>query len=235
MFRTLLFLCLVNYTPALTTTAFAAKWTAFNHVVMSNTASVEISNVYSGKRCLFLCLQNEACVSFFYRRQHRRCQFHDVLFMSPEDGEHENGTVYYSLTTGVCPFGYVHNRLLNICYQLHLDDIYYNDGLADCASRGEHLLVIDSADKQNHIVKQITSSSASTVKSYFIDGSDAANEGQWVFHDGRPMTYFAWKPGFPTNTTDDRDYIAANKGGKAYLWQDRKGSESKFYICEKDL
>ncbi|XP_046572126.1 C-type lectin domain family 4 member E-like [Haliotis rubra] len=155
--------------------------------------------------------------------------------MSPEDGEQENGTVYYSLTTGSCAHGYVHNRLLNLCYQLHHDKITYDDGLADCTSRGEHFVVIDSEDKQDHMVKQITSSSAAMASSYFLDGSDAANEGQWVFHDGRPMTYFAWAIGNPTNVSSTKDYLLASKLNNAFSWRDGKRAETKYYICQKDL
>ncbi|XP_046575478.1 galactose-specific lectin nattectin-like [Haliotis rubra] len=119
--------------------------------------------------------------------------------MSPKDGEQDTGTTYYSVTTEACPSDYVHNRLLNLCYQLHLNKINRDDGLADCTTRGEHLVVIDSEDKQIHLLKQISSSSENLKHNYFIDGSDAANEGQWLLHDGRPMTYFAWRPGFPAN------------------------------------
>ncbi|XP_046563740.1 perlucin-like [Haliotis rubra] len=177
----------------------------------------------------------EACVSVFYRLQHRRCQLHDVLFMSPLDGQDEAGTVYYSFTSGACPTGYIHNRLLNVCYQLHLDKILYAYGLADCSSRGEHFLVIDSPEKQSHFVKQVTASSDTNTTSYFIDGSDAATEGQWVYHDSRPVTYFAWAPGHPKNATADRDYLVASKRDNAFRWQDREMSETKFYICEKDV
>ncbi|XP_067684810.1 galactose-specific lectin nattectin-like [Haliotis asinina] len=177
----------------------------------------------------------EACVSVFYRSQHRRCQLHDVVFMSPLDGQEEAGTVYYSLTAGACPPSYIHNRLLNFCYQLHLNKILYTEGRADCTSRGEHFLVIDSPDKQSHFVKQVTASSDSRTTSYFIDGSDAVNEGQWVYHDGQQVAYFAWSPGFPKNITPERDYLVASKVDNAFQWQDRKMLETKFYICEKDV
>ncbi|XP_067684816.1 alpha-N-acetylgalactosamine-specific lectin-like [Haliotis asinina] len=235
MIRTLLFLCLVHYAPAWINTGFGVKWKSFDDVLVSKSFMFEITNVYKSTRCVLLCLQNESCVSVFYRRQHRRCQFHDVLFMSPEDGEQENGTMYYSLTTGDCVPGYIHNRLLNICYQLHLDKISYDDALADCTSRGEHFAVIDNADKQNHVVKQIKSSSAARTFSYFLDGSDAANEGQWVFHDGRPMTYFAWRSGNPTGSAGEKDYIVASKLDNAFLWRDGRQTEEKNYICQKDL
>ncbi|XP_067684883.1 perlucin-like [Haliotis asinina] len=234
MIRELMFLCLLNRTPALINIGFGVKWKEFDNVLVSKPFTFEILNVYSSTECVLLCLQIEACVSVFYRRQHRRCQFHDVLFMSPEDGQQDPGTEYYSLTVGTCPPGYVHNRLLNICYQLHLDKITYDDGLTDCTSRGEHFAVIDSEDKQNHVAKQITLSSDAAF-SYFLDGSDAENEGQWVFHDGRPMTYFAWSPDNPTNTSEQHDYLVASRFTKPFLWQDRRRVETKRYICQKDL
>lgn len=76
--------------------------------------------------------------------------------------------------------------------------------------------------------------SDSKVTSYYFDGSDATNEGQWVFHDGRPMTYFAWSPSFPVNLTN-RHYVVASKAGNSFQWQDRKRAETKYYICEKDI
>ncbi|XP_046372775.1 perlucin-like [Haliotis rufescens] len=213
---------------------FGNKWESFTNIIIPTDILSEVSDILSRVTCVSLCLKDEACVSVFYRQQHRRCQLHDVVFLSPQDGQQETGTVYYSLTAGACPSGYVHNRLLNFCYQLHLDKLLYDVGLADCTARGEHFVVIDSADKQNHVVKQITSSSDSNVTSYYFDGSDATNEGQWVFHDGRPMTYFAWSPSFPVNLTY-RHYVVASKVDNAFQWQDRKRAETKYYICEKDI
>ncbi|XP_071083578.1 C-type lectin domain family 17, member A-like [Haliotis cracherodii] len=232
MLVALIILLTGSYTSAYIGTGRGTKSTKMADVLVSINILTEVSNVFSGVRCVDLCLQNEACVSVFYRRQHRRCQLHDVLFMTPQDGEQETGTVYYSVTTGDCPSGYVHNRLLNFCYQLHPERILYDDGLADCTSRGEHLVVIDSADKQNHVVKQITSSSV-TCPSYYIDGSDAANEGHWVFHDGRNMTFFLWAQGFPL-TSNGRNCMVADRKDE-FLWHDSAAMGDKCYICGRDV
>ncbi|XP_067684882.1 tetranectin-like protein [Haliotis asinina] len=154
--------------------------------------------------------------------------------MSPSNGKEEMGTLYYSLSSGNCPPRYIHNRLLNVCYQLHLNKALYIEGLADCRSRGEHFIVIDSSDKQSHFVKQVTASKDSRKSSYYIDGSDAATEGQWVYHDGRPMTYFAWAPDYPDNSTVTKDYISASRT-RAFRWRDRIVDQRKFYACEKDI
>ncbi|XP_046575480.1 perlucin-like [Haliotis rubra] len=237
MILKLILLCLVGCGTALIRSGYGKKWTEFDNVIMSKNVISDVSDVHSGKPCVLLCLEKDGCISVFYRPQHRRCQLHDVLFLSSEDGEQETGTEYYSLTTGVCPVHYVQNRLLNLCYQFHAITTMYDDALADCTSRGDHFIVIDNEDKQNHFVTQSSSSKATAKCSYFIDGSDAANEGQWVFHDGRPMTYFAWYPGFPSNKPLF-DYIIAKKlatNGSAYLWQDRARARSNCYVCQKDL
>ncbi|XP_046343149.2 perlucin-like [Haliotis rufescens] len=234
MLVALIILLTGSYTSAYIGTGRGTKSTNMADVLVTMNILIEFSNVLSGVRCVDLCLQNEACVSVFYRRQHRRCQLHDVLFMSPQDGEQETGTVYYSVTTGDCPSGYVHNRLLNFCYQLHPETILYDDGLAICKSRGEHLVVIDSEDKQNHLVKQITSSSDTKPCSYYIDGSDAANEGHWVFHDGRNMTFFPWAPDYPLGDSR-RDYMLAHRNGN-FLWRNAINLKYKHcYICGRDV
>ncbi|XP_067684453.1 type-2 ice-structuring protein-like [Haliotis asinina] len=203
-------------------------------ILINKNILTEVSNALTDTQCVVLCLQNEACVSVFHRRQRRRCQLHDVLFLSPQDGEEEAGTVYYSVRTGDCPSGYVHNRLLNFCYQLHTDQKKYNVSVADCRSRGEYLAVIDSEEKQNHVTKQIQSSSDTNVSSYFIDGSDAAEEGQWVFHDGRKLTYKAWAPGYPLHGTG-RNYIVSIKSDN-FRWHNSKvAKHDKYYICEKNM
>ncbi|XP_067684629.1 perlucin-like [Haliotis asinina] len=238
MILKLILLSLVTYATAVIKTELGFKWTQFDNVIMSTSVLYEVSNLRGRIWCVARCLQDHACISVFYRRQYRRCQFHDVLFMSPKDGEQETGTRYYSVTTNACPSHYVHNRLLNICYQLHLNKINRNEGLADCTTRGEHLVVIDSEDKQVHLLKQISSSSENLEHNYFIDGSDAATEGQWILHDGRPMTYFAWRPGFPANVSTAHDYIIESKliqRTSIYVWQDRASKDTKYYICQKDL
>ncbi|XP_046343150.1 perlucin-like [Haliotis rufescens] len=223
-----------TYTSAFIGTGRGTKRTNMADVSVNMNILTEISNVFSGVRCVDLCLQNEACVSVFYRRQHRRCQLHDVLFMSPQDGEQETGTVYYSVTTGDCPSGYVHNRLLNFCYQLYQEKMTYDKGLADCKSRGEHFVVIDSEAKQNHVVKQINSSSDTRPCNYYFDGSDAANEGHWVFHDGRNMTYLPWAPGFP-HGNEKRDYIMAVRGHSFRWYNAIRGAFKQCYLCERDV
>ncbi|XP_046372794.2 perlucin-like [Haliotis rufescens] len=233
MLLLLILLSLVYFSSSILISGYGTKWMTFKNVIVQRNVILEIPNIGNRLSCVGLCLQNETCVSVFYRQQHQRCQLHDVLFMSPQDGQQETGTEYYSVTTGGCPSTYVHNRILNICYQVHLSATTLAIGVADCNSRGEHFIVIDSEDKNNHVFKQVNSSSASMTDKYHIDGSDAANEGKWLLHDGRVMTYFAWASGYPRNTTG-KHYLVADISD-SFRWRDRTGLKDKLYICERDI
>ncbi len=98
---TLLLTCLVNVVSPFAKTGFGNKWENFTNIVITSDVLYEVSNIRSTVECVSLCLMTNVCVSAFYRLQHRRCQLHDVLFMSPQDGQAETGTVYYSLSTGM--------------------------------------------------------------------------------------------------------------------------------------
>ncbi|XP_071083924.1 uncharacterized protein [Haliotis cracherodii] len=235
--KTMLFILIVtsvmHCTSPVIQIAHGTKWITFIDVIVRTNIVSEVENIGNILTCVNQCFQNEACVSVFYRQQHQRCQLHDVLFMSPQDGEQEAGTVYYSVATDGCPPTYVHNRILNICYQVQYNLVTYADGVADCNSRGDHYIVIDNVDKQNHMLKQINSSSDGLAKKYHIDGSDNTTEGTWLLHDGRVMTYFAWSPGYPMNSSL-KNFLIADPTDD-FRWGDKSGNLGKRYICERDI
>ncbi|XP_046578861.1 uncharacterized protein LOC124286539 [Haliotis rubra] len=225
--------CIVHYASPVIETAYGTKWKNFTNILVDTNIISEVQNIGNKFTCLNMCLENKACVSVFFRQQHRRCQFHDVLFMSPQDGKPETGTEYYSIASDGCPSTYVHNRILNFCYEVHFNNLDFTNGVADCNSRGDHFIAIDSQDKQDHILKQLSASSDGKQKKYLIDGSDEANEGTWLLKDGRTMTYFAWGTDYPKNGTD-KDFIVADPNDQ-FRWGDKAGNVPKRYICERHL
>ncbi|XP_067684472.1 perlucin-like [Haliotis asinina] len=225
---------LLHYASPALETAYGTKWKNFTDVLVDSNIISDVQNIGNKFTCLGLCLENKACVSVFFRQQQQRCQLHDVLFVSPQDGQEEMGTLYFSITTDGCPPTYVHNRILNFCYEVQFNNLDYISGVADCNSRGDHFIVIDSQDKQDHIRKQIVASSDGLQKKYLLDGTDEVTEGTWLFHDGRKMTYSAWAPGYPKNKTADKDFIVADPSDH-FLWGDKEGNTPKRYICERDI
>ncbi|XP_046372776.2 perlucin-like [Haliotis rufescens] len=223
----------VHYASPVIQTAYGTKWINFANVIVRTNIISEVQDIGNKFNCVTQCLQNIACVSAFYRRQHRRCQLHDVLFLSPQDGEQEMGTAYYSVAADGCPSTYVHNRMLNICYQLQLNEKTFVGGVADCNSRGDHFIVIDTEAKQDHIWKQVNSSTDAVAKKYLIDGSDKATEGTWLLHDGRLMTYLPWSSSEPKNLATKNFIVADTKDN--FLWTVKAGDTPKYYICERDI
>ena len=94
-----------------------------------------------------------------------------------------------------------------------------------CAENGGHLARIESKDEQEFI-ERLTSNSNDH---YWVDGSDAAREGRWMFSDGTPMSYFNWYPGEPTGPQGVEDFLVVwNKN----MWNDASAKSSYSFICE---
>lgn len=78
-----------------------------------------------------------------------------------------------------------------------------------CDNAGGHLARIDSDEEYDMIMKVLQTvrqlQRADEMRAW-IDGSDKAAEGQWVYADGTPMTYFRWGPGEPNNS-DNEDFV----------------------------
>ena len=105
--------------------------------------------------------------------------------------------------------------------------------LNQCVENGGHLARIESKDEQNFIEKIIADSN----ESHWIDGSDAASEGQWMFSNGTPMQYFKWAPEEPSNWSGDtgapQHFLTIYP--ESFTWDDKEPSRHLFpYICEWD-
>ena len=96
-----------------------------------------------------------------------------------------------------------------------------------CAENGGHLARIESKDEQAFIERLLSGSN----ESYWIDGSDEAREGRWMFSNGTPMSYFNWHPGEPTGPQGIEDFLVVwNKN----MWNDASAKSFQSFICEWD-
>jgi len=102
--------------------------------------------------------------------------------------------------------------------------------LNQCVENGGHLAIIESKDEQAFIERLLSGSN----ESYWIDGSDAAREGRWMFSNGTPMSYFNWHPGEPTNTQGIEDFLVVYASRSKNVWNDTDGASSYPFICEWD-
>ena len=70
-------------------------------------------------------------------------------------------------------------------------------------------------------------------KSVFLDGSDAAKEGDWRDSQNNKITYFNWYSKQPDNANGAEHYLHIHKdwNGK---WNDVPSNYLDYVICQKD-
>jgi len=95
-----------------------------------------------------------------------------------------------------------------------------------CISQGADLAVLDNADEQTWVLSE--AKKLAPAKEVWIGLSDLAAEGQFVWNDGKPITWSSWASGQPNNGNDS-DCVRLRPDGK---WDDRVCTEGAAAICE---
>ena len=101
-----------------------------------------------------------------------------------------------------------------------------------CKQLGGYVVRVES-QAEHEFLKGMLNSIENASPYYWIDGSDAAEEGTWIFSNGKPMDYLGWSAKEPGNW--------ANAEHNAYLyrknqwqWGDFSASGRRPFICEWD-
>ncbi|KAK7881150.1 hypothetical protein WMY93_029559 [Mugilogobius chulae] len=109
------------------------------------------------------------------------------------------------------------------CFKFISERKTWLDAEKSCLSLGANLVSIHSAEENDFISDLIkTATGSSTIT--WIGGSDAVQEGQWLWSDGSAWDFTSWYPGQPSN--------AANEHWK--LWYDIPCTITYVYMCAKD-
>ena len=69
----------------------------------------------------------------------------------------------------------------------------------------------------------------------FLDGSDAATEGEWYWSDGQAFDGALWAPGEPDNTNTDEDCIGFYRRNPTLGQADLACNAACICICEKTI
>lgn len=117
-------------------------------------------------------------------------------------------------------------------YKLIEDPLPVTEAVRACQKMGGHLVRIDN-DEENSFVAGLLLNAGE--KRAWIDGSDAASEGDWILSDDEKMKYFNWKTKMlgdePNNGGKSEHWIQIDKEGK---WYDENAGSRVVYVCEWD-
>ncbi len=112
-------------------------------------------------------------------------------------------------------YTWIPNSTTNHSYALTSAYSNWDEAEAEAVSLGYHLVSIQNQAENDWLVSTFGSSSI-----YWIGFSDAAQEGNWVWSDGSPVTYTNWYPGMPDNNAPNgEDYAFINDWGVG-KWND---------------
>uniref|UniRef100_H3A3R7 C-type lectin domain-containing protein n=1 Tax=Latimeria chalumnae TaxID=7897 RepID=H3A3R7_LATCH len=115
------------------------------------------------------------------------------------------------------------------CYLFSSSKLDWTTSESNCVSMGSHLVVINSADEQNFIVRN-------RKEFFWIGLSDIIVEGQWSWVDGSPYNLLFWSPGEPNDAPQGEDCAMLDyqkaTGSLTATWNDAPCSRQFKWICE---
>lgn len=121
------------------------------------------------------------------------------------------------------------------CYQAFTEFLAWDVAEQRCVEWGGHLASVESAEEQTFLDYWPTALSVplGDGSGVWLGGTDAVNEGDFRWWDGRPLMFMGWAPNQPDNGPGV-DCVEKRNDGTG-LWYDRRCSEPRAYICERPL
>ncbi|XP_060744602.1 C-type lectin domain family 4 member M-like [Tachysurus vachellii] len=104
----------------------------------------------------------------------------------------------------------------------------WEESRKECKATGADLVIINSKEEQEFIVKQLNNLET------WIGLSDTVKEGEWKWVDDTPLNTEYWGEGEPNNAGDE-DCVVIYGSNSSKRWNDQKCSRKLPWICEKHV
>ena len=116
----------------------------------------------------------------------------------------------------------------NHTYQLITATLTWHQAKADAEARGGHLATITSQAELDYVRSLGV---LAGFDSYWLGGTDEAQEGVWTWVTGEPWNFTNWQPGEPNNQGSE-SYLTA--GSSEHRWNDwgQESSTQAHYLME---
>ncbi|XP_041635860.1 galactose-specific lectin nattectin-like [Cheilinus undulatus] len=102
-----------------------------------------------------------------------------------------------------------------------------------CLSMGGNLASVHSTEEY-HAIQHLIMTTSYDYREAWIGGSDAQQEGFWLWTDGSPFSYVNWCPGEPNNLGRYQHCLQMNFGG-GKCWDDLSCGEHRPFACAKNI
>ncbi|XP_060744637.1 C-type lectin domain family 4 member M-like [Tachysurus vachellii] len=106
----------------------------------------------------------------------------------------------------------------------------WKESRKDCKAKGADLVIINSKEEQEFIIKQLDNLET------WIGLSDTVKEGEWKWVDDTPLNtgFRSWAGGKPNNAGEE-DCAVISGSSSTGTWNDQKCSAKFPWICEKHV
>ncbi|KAK7156661.1 hypothetical protein R3I94_006641 [Phoxinus phoxinus] len=100
----------------------------------------------------------------------------------------------------------------------------------NCQSHGANLASVHNKLENDFLLSRLPSSSTRS----WVGAHDGVQEGEWLWSDGTKFFYTNWCPGEPSNSHGSENCLEIN-WTYSHCWNNAPCSNSKSYVCVKDL
>lgn len=115
------------------------------------------------------------------------------------------------------------------CYMLFDNQQNWDAARVACEALGPdtHLATVADA-AENQLISDLAGSAR-----VWIAGSDAGNEGNWIWYNGEAFAFDNWRSGEPNDGDGNEDCMSL-EGDRGGSWDDQPCGESKRFVCERE-